>query len=416
MPLSPPRAREEFMPRPPRQAACSLCVQLSDVLAEHIEPHCAMLARALLPALAHQHSRVRTAAVEARPSASRTSRRNAPRSCVEASPRRLWLCCCGSRRRSQSLALSSPSSPPTARARWAPAPHALPCTSRLAPARPLPHSLVLPPSRAGPSLQVREQAVGSVARLLAEMPHREANTARLLPHLLCALSDEVESIRSLAHTSLARLGGSTDVAAQRVQPLAPARTRGFLANPLHCQRGRLSPVGRPRPRSDGGGRRCDLRRSAPRSCRCSWRGGCTRSRRRRRRRRAAFSARAGRDHFRSRAASGRGGTGGLRVAPPAPARAEGVVGLDRQGGCCLATDALSSHGRHVWAHPLDARDPQTELVLPPSILSQHEHAAHPGAHSRGGHARRHALARRAGSNRPPRPAARRSLEDGGGLG
>ena len=54
----------------PRQAACSLCVQLSDVLAEHIEPHCAMLARALLPALAHQHSRVRTAAVEARPSAS----------------------------------------------------------------------------------------------------------------------------------------------------------------------------------------------------------------------------------------------------------------------------------------------------------------------------------------------------------
>lgn len=55
------------MPRPPRQAACSLCVQLSDVLAEHIEPHCAMLARALLPALAHQHSRVRTAAVEALP-------------------------------------------------------------------------------------------------------------------------------------------------------------------------------------------------------------------------------------------------------------------------------------------------------------------------------------------------------------
>lgn len=139
-----------------KKVSCAICVEVCESLAGHIEPHVAGLARALGPALAHQHSRVRSAATEA----------------------------------IVSLLLREPSVLPEMGTALA-----LIATDRAS--------------------SVREQAVHSITRLLAMMPQRKAHTARLLPHLLCALSDEVEQIRLLASQSLTKLG---DVAATATPP------------------------------------------------------------------------------------------------------------------------------------------------------------------------------------------------------
>jgi len=130
-----------------KKVSCSICVQVCESLAGHIEPHVAGLARALAPALGHQHSRVRSSAIEAL----------------------------------VALLLREPS-----------------VLTEMGNALAL-----IATDRAS---SVREQAVHSITRLLATMPQRKAHAARLLPHLLGALSDEVEQIRALALASLAKLG------------------------------------------------------------------------------------------------------------------------------------------------------------------------------------------------------------------
>ena len=137
-----------------KKAACALAQALAEQLPTYIEPHCAALVKALQPTMAHQHSRVRSVAVEAL----------------------------------VALLLREPSPLP-----------------EIAP------QLALIASDRAPA--VREQAVHSVTQLLARMPQREQHGARLLPLLLCALSDEVASIASHALASLDRLGGLLATAA-----------------------------------------------------------------------------------------------------------------------------------------------------------------------------------------------------------
>jgi dynein assembly factor 5 len=147
-----------------KKESCAICVEVCESLPGHIEPHVAGLARALGPALAHQHSRVRSAATEA----------------------------------IVSLLLREPSVLPEMGTALA-----LIATDRAS--------------------TVREQAVHSITRLLATMPQRKAYAARLLPHLLCALSDEVEPIRLLACASLAKLGDMAATASppHEAAPLSP---------------------------------------------------------------------------------------------------------------------------------------------------------------------------------------------------
>ena len=115
------------LPAPPPQA----------LEPSYLEPHCAALAKALQPTLAHQHSRVRAAATEAL----------------------------------VALLLLEPSALP-----------------ELAP------QLALIASDRTPT--VREQAVHSTTQLLARMPQRHQHSARLLPLLLGALSDEAPRPRA----------------------------------------------------------------------------------------------------------------------------------------------------------------------------------------------------------------------------
>ena len=137
-----------------KKAACALTQALAEQLPTYIEPHCAALVKALQPTMAHQHSRVRSVATEAL----------------------------------VALLLREPSPLP-----------------EIAP------QLALIASDRAPA--VREQAVHSVTQLLARMPQREQHGARLLPLLLCALSDEVASIATHALASLDRLGGLLATAA-----------------------------------------------------------------------------------------------------------------------------------------------------------------------------------------------------------
>ncbi|KAL3920888.1 MAG: hypothetical protein SGPRY_005093 [Prymnesium sp.] len=117
-----------------KKAGCALILKVTAVMPEPIVPHCATLAAALQPCLTHQHSRVRALATEAL----------------------------------VALLILEPS-----------------------PLVEMVPQLALITTDRAPS--VREQAVHSIAELLARMPQRRVHAARLLPLLLCALSDEVES-------------------------------------------------------------------------------------------------------------------------------------------------------------------------------------------------------------------------------
>jgi len=130
-----------------KKEGCAIATALASAAPANIEAHCATLIAGLAPALAHQHSRVRSMATEAM----------------------------------FALLVHAPS--------------------------------VLP--EVGPQLSliavdrapaVREQAVHALATLLARLPQRRQHAARLLPLLLCALSDEVESIQKQARLALNRLG------------------------------------------------------------------------------------------------------------------------------------------------------------------------------------------------------------------
>ena len=120
-----------------KKAACALTKAVAEQLPTYIEPHCAALVKALQPMLAHQHSRVRSVATEALVA--------------------LLLC------ETSSLAEVGP-------------------------------QLALLVSDRAPA--VREQAVHSITQLLVRMDGQaqRGHSARLLPLLLGALSDEVDSI------------------------------------------------------------------------------------------------------------------------------------------------------------------------------------------------------------------------------
>ena len=120
-----------------KKAACALTKAVAEQLSTYIEPHCAALVKALQPMLAHQHSRVRSVATEALVA--------------------LLLC------ETSSLAEVGP-------------------------------QLALLVSDRAPA--VREQAVHSITQLLVRMDGQaqRGHSARLLPLLLGALSDEVDSI------------------------------------------------------------------------------------------------------------------------------------------------------------------------------------------------------------------------------
>ena len=130
-----------------KKEGCAIATALAAAAPTNIEVHCATLIAGLAPALAHQHSRVRSMGTEAM----------------------------------FALLLHEPS--------------------------------VLP--EVGPQLSliavdrapaVREQAVHALAALLAQLPQRRQHASRLLPLLLCALSDEVEAIQQQARLALNRLG------------------------------------------------------------------------------------------------------------------------------------------------------------------------------------------------------------------
>eukprot|EP00966_Prymnesium_polylepis_P322730 7378973-Prymnesium_polylepis.3 len=128
-----------------KKLSCAMVIKLANALPEAIVPHCAPLAAALQPTLTHQHSRVRAIATEALVAVLVRE----PSPLVELAPQ---------------LALIT--------------------TDRAA--------------------SVREQAVHSTAELLARIPQRRVHAARLLPLLLCALSDEVRAPSPTAPFAVAR--------------------------------------------------------------------------------------------------------------------------------------------------------------------------------------------------------------------
>jgi len=143
-----------------KKEGCSIAVALGGAVASHLGPHCKGLIFGLSPALAHQHSRVRSGATEA-----------------------LF-----------SLILHEPSVLSDA------SPQISLITVDRAPA-------------------VREQAVAALAELLARLPQKRRHAARLLPLLLCALSDEVEGIQRQARLALERLGDLFAADESEVPPL-----------------------------------------------------------------------------------------------------------------------------------------------------------------------------------------------------
>ena len=130
-----------------KKAACALVSSLAETMPADVEAHCAALTAALQQPLCHQHSRVRSIATDA-----------------------LFA-----------LLLVDPSVLNDVGAQLT-----LIATDR-APA-------------------VREQSVHALASLLARKPSERAHVQRLLPLLLCALSDEVDAIAAQARTALNRLG------------------------------------------------------------------------------------------------------------------------------------------------------------------------------------------------------------------
>eukprot|EP00964_Phaeocystis_antarctica_P091240 scaffold58483_cov66-Phaeocystis_antarctica.AAC.4 len=155
-----------------KKAACAVTKALAEQLPTYIETHCAALVKALQPMLGHQHSRVRSLATEALVA--------------------LLLC------EASSLPEVRPGMPNAH-----PDPTARHSGTGLTPVGP---QLALLASDRSPA--VREQAVHSITQLLARMDAhaQQGHSARLLPLLLGALSDEVESIANLALGSLERLG------------------------------------------------------------------------------------------------------------------------------------------------------------------------------------------------------------------
>ena len=130
-----------------KKTACTTAAAIAAALPSAIEPHVATLVGGLGPALAHQHSRVRGIGTEA-----------------------LFA-----------LLLREPS-----------------LLAEVAP------QLALISVDRSPA--VREQAVHALAELLSRLSARRQHAARLLPLLLSALSDEVESIRVQAGLAMQRLG------------------------------------------------------------------------------------------------------------------------------------------------------------------------------------------------------------------
>ena len=130
-----------------KKEGCACTTSLCDAAPSHIEPHCATLVSSLAAALSHQHSRVRSMATES-----------------------LFA-----------LLLHEPS-----------------LLAEVAP------QLQLIAVDRAPA--VREQAVHALASLLSKLKNRRQHASRLLPLLLSALSDEVETIATNAQLALARLG------------------------------------------------------------------------------------------------------------------------------------------------------------------------------------------------------------------
>ena len=130
-----------------KKEGCALATALAAALGSQIETHCAPLIAGLAPALTHQHSRVRSMGTETLFALLLYDSSILP----EVGPQ---------------LALISVDRAPA----------------------------------------VREQAVGALTELLAQMPSRREHAPRLLPLLLCALSDEVEAIQQQARLALNRLG------------------------------------------------------------------------------------------------------------------------------------------------------------------------------------------------------------------
>jgi dynein assembly factor 5 len=130
-----------------KKEGCACASVLGEAVPGHVETHCAALISGLAPALAHQHSRVRSSATEA----------------------------------IFSLLLHEPS-----------------LLVEVAP------QLSLIAVDRAPA--VREQAVHALAELLSKLKQRRQHASRLLPLLLLALSDEVDTIANHAHVALTRLG------------------------------------------------------------------------------------------------------------------------------------------------------------------------------------------------------------------